>query len=164
MNPDCNFYNNINSKCNYYTEQQLDANVNVVNYSFQCQEFKCEFKKKIVDYLDELAFKFDIVAITETWIQSECVTDFQLNEYELFSVCRKMKGGGGVALYIRNAIHCKLLSAKSFATDDILECVTVELSVSKPMRKTVTISCIYRTPGSKIDMFIASLEKHIHRQ
>ena len=41
---------------------------------------------KIVDYLDELAFKFDIVAITETWIKSECVTDFQLNEYELFSV------------------------------------------------------------------------------
>ena len=37
-------------------------------------------------------------------------------------------------------------------TDDILECVTVELSVSKPMRKTVTISCIYRTPGSNIDI------------
>ena len=41
-----------------------------------------------------------------------------------------MKGGGGVALYIRNDIHCKLLSVKSFfTTDDILECVTVELSV-----------------------------------
>ena len=65
--------------------------------------------------------------------------------YELFSVCRKMKGGGGVALYIRKDIHCKLLSANSFATDAILECATVELSVSKPVRKTVTISCIYRT-------------------
>ena len=31
---------------------------------------------KIVDYLDELAFKFDIVAITEIWIQSVCLTDF----------------------------------------------------------------------------------------
>ena len=73
-----------------------------------------------------------------------------------------MKGGGGVALYIINDIglHSKLLSAKSFVTDDILECVTVELSVSKPMRKTVTISCIYRTPGSNIDMFIESVEKY----
>ena len=46
-----------------------------------------------------------------------------------------MKGGGGVALYIRNDIglHSKLLSAKSFVINDILECVTVELSVSKPM-------------------------------
>ena len=35
----------------------------------------------------------------------------------------------------------------------------MEVSVSKPMRKTVTISCIYRTPGSNIDMFIESLEK-----
>ena len=84
---------------------------------------------------------------------------YSLKEYELFSVCRKMKGGGGVDLYIRNDIHCKLLSVKSFATDDILECVTVELSVIKPMRKTVTISCIYRTPGSNIDMFIESLDK-----
>ena len=54
----------------------------------------------------------------------------RLNEYELFSVCRQMKGGCGVALYIINEIYCKLLSAKSFATDDILECVTVELSGS----------------------------------
>ena len=159
MNPDCNFYNNINSKCNYYTEQQFDANVNDVHglsiINFNVRGLNANFLK-IVDYLDELAFKFDIVAITETWIQSECATDFQLNEYELFSVqavCRKMKGGGGVALYIRKDIHCKLLSAKSF------ECVTVELSVSKPMRKTVTISCIYRTPGSNIDMFIESLDK-----
>ena len=60
-----------------------------------------------------------------------------------------MKGGGGVALYIRRDIHCKLLSAKSFATDDIIECVTVGLSVSKPTRKTVTISCIYRDPRVK---------------
>ena len=48
---------------------------------------------------------------------------------------------------------------KIIATDDILECVTVELSVRKPMRKTLTISCIYRTPGSNIDMFIESLDK-----
>ena len=48
---------------------------------------------------------------------------------------------------------------KSFATDDIIECVTVELSVSKPMRKTVAINCIYRTPGSNMDMFIESLDK-----
>ena len=49
-----------------------------------------------------------------------------------------MKGGGGVALYIRKDIHCKLLSAKSFATDDILECGQT---------------------GSNIDMFIESLDK-----
>ena len=62
-------------------------------------------------------------------------------------------------IIIRNDIHCKLLSAKLCATDDILESVTVELSVSKPMLKTVTISCIYRTPWSSIDMFIESLDK-----
>ena len=70
-----------------------------------------------------------------------------------------MKGGGGVALYVIKDIHCKLLAAKSFATDDILECVTVEVQVSKPICKTVTISCIYMTPWSNIDMLIESLDK-----
>ena len=57
---------------------------------------------------------------------------------------RKIKGGGGVALYFRNdrPIYCKILSENSVVSDDIIECVTVEFSVSNPMRKLVTISCI----------------------
>ena len=67
-----------------------------------------------------------------------------------------MKGGGGVALYIRKDIHCKLLSAKAFATDDILECVTVELSVTtyNPAESEGYCECGHRVKNSKIEAVV----------
>ena len=41
--------------------------------------------------------------------------------------------------------------------EGILECVTVAIQVNKPISKKCVISCIYRTPGSNIDMFIDTL-------
>ena len=59
---------------------------------------------------------FDIIAIFETWIQSDSITEFQINGYELFSVRRKTKGGGGVVLYMSSRI-CQLLTDKSVSID-----------------------------------------------
>ena len=47
---------------------------------------------KMYDYLNGLSLNFDIIAISETWIQSDSITEFQINGYELFSVRRKTKG------------------------------------------------------------------------
>ena len=112
---------------------------------------------KIYDYLNGLSLNFDIIAISETWIQSDSITEFQINGYELFSVRRKTKGGGGVVLYVKQDIQCQLLTEKSVSIEGILECVTVAIQVNKPISKKCVISCIYRTPGSNIDMFIDTI-------
>ena len=112
---------------------------------------------KIYDYLNGLSLNFDIIAISETWIQSDSITEFQINGYELFSVRRKTKGGGGVVLYVKQDIQCQLLTEKSVSIEGILECVTVAIQVNKPISKKCVISCIYRTPGSNIDMFIYTI-------
>ena len=41
-----------------------------------------------------------------------------------------------------------------------LECVTVELNMSK--MRNVIISCVYRTPGVQLDTFCESLESIIN--
>ena len=112
---------------------------------------------KMYDYLNGLSLNFDIIAISETWIQSDYITKFQINGYELFSVRRKTNGGGGVVLYVKQDIQCQLLTEKSVSIEGILECVTVAIQVNKPISKTCVISCIYRTPGSNIDMFIDTI-------
>ena len=99
----------------------------------------------------------DIIAISETWIQSDSITEFQINGYELFSVRRKTKGGGGVVLYVKQDIQCQLLTEKSVSIEGILEFVTVAIQVNKPISKKCVISCIYRTPGSNIDMCIDTI-------
>ena len=40
--------------------------------------------------------------------------------------------------------------------DDVLECITIEISMQK--RKNVIVSCLYRTSGSKIEIFKDSME------
>ena len=72
-------------------------------------------------------------------------------------VRRKTKGGGGVVLYVKQNIQCQLLPEKSVSIEGILECVTVAIQVNKPISKKCVISCIYRTPGSNIDMFIDTI-------
>ena len=39
----------------------------------------------------------------------------------------------------------------------MFECVTVELDLKK--HKHITVSCVYRTPGSDVDLFCESLEQ-----
>ena len=39
----------------------------------------------------------------------------------------------------------------------MFECVTVELDLKK--HKNITVSCVYRTPGSDVDLFCESLEQ-----
>ena len=112
---------------------------------------------KIDDYLIGLSLNFDIIAISETWIQSDSIAEFQINGYELFSVRRETKGGGGVVLYVKQDRQCQLLPEKSVSFEGILGCLTVAIQVNKPISKKCVISCIYRTPGSHIDMFIDTL-------
>ena len=66
----------------------------------------------IYDYLIGLSLNFDIIAIPETWIQSDAITEFQINGYELFSVRRETKGCGSVVLHVKQDIQCQLLPEK----------------------------------------------------
>ena len=103
---------------------------------------------KMYDYLNGLSLNFDIIAISETWIQSDSITEFQINGYELFSVRRKTKGGGGVVLYVKQDIQCQLLTEKSVSIEGILECVNVaiqanQLVILQYCLYVVTLTLIY---------------------
>ena len=165
IDPDNNLYNGIETKCNYYTDNQFDTNMQDIGLlglsiiHFNARSLNANFVK-IYDYLNGLSLNFDIIAISETWIQSDSITEFQINGYELFSVRRKTKGGGGVVLYVKQDVQCQLLTEKSVSIEGILECVTVAIQVNKPISKKCVISCIYRTPGSNIDMFIDTINNN----
>lgn len=58
---------------------------------------------------------------------------------------------GGVALYIDQRYQCKIVNKMYFVLDTIMECITVQIEMEKS--KNILISCIYRKPGSNIDMF-----------
>ena len=63
---------------------------------------------------------------------------------------------GGVALYVDQSLGCKMVPSMSTTIDGIMECLTIEIIVAES--KNIIISCIYRTPGSCIDIFNQELD------
>ena len=68
---------------------------------FNARRVKTNFHK-IKDYnffILELNVNFDIIAITETWIEPNLINDFSINNYGAFHITRGTRRGGGVATY-----------------------------------------------------------------
>ena len=61
--------------------------------------------------------------------------------------------------YVNNRFDCTIVESKSMCIENNFECLTVELNM--PKMKNVIISCVYRTPGARLDTFCESLENII---
>ena len=79
---------------------------------FNARSLKANLQK-IKDYLQELHLKFDIIAVSETWAELAIIDDLNLIDYSAYHVTRETRKSGGVALYIRNELTCRLLETKT---------------------------------------------------
>ena len=159
IDPENYFYNNLSSKCQYYTDLQFTEKISKVNglsfIHFNARSLKTNFQK-IKHYILELNLQFDIIAISETWTDPDLIDDFNINSYDAYHVTRGIRRGGGVAIYTNKELSCKMVETKSIAVENIFECVTVELTIKN--HTNVVVSCMYRTPGSNLDMFCENIE------
>lgn len=76
--------------------------------------------------------------LTQSWMSTDKGIDFELEGYELSYISRKNKGGGGVALYVDNAL--KLLYNMTTVIDKVLEGFTIQ--TYKEKQTNVIISYI----------------------
>ena len=97
--------------------------------------------------------QFDIIAISETWTDPDLIDDFNINNHDAYQVTRGIRRGGGAAIYTNKELSCKMEKTKSIAVDNILERATVEITIMKPHK--VVFSCVYITPESNLDSFLA---------
>ena len=74
-----------------------------------------------------------------------------------FHNVRDYKGGGGVAVYVNSDFTCKFLPAQPIVMNELLESISVEVIISG--HKNITITCLYRTPGSNLRHFLNCLEQ-----
>ena len=64
--------------------------------------------QKIKDSIEDLKLSFDIIAISETWAETDTIDGFTLNGYEAFHIVRGQRKGGGVALYVHRRFNCAI--------------------------------------------------------
>ena len=66
-----------------------------------------------------------------------------------------------MALYVHRRFNCAIRAVQCKVVEQVFECVTVELEKSRTKKKNLTVSCVYRTPGSDVDLFCESLEHNL---
>lgn len=152
------FFNNVNNNCcEYYTEEEFNRTVEMEGalsiIHFNSRSLYKNYEQ-IKDFLWQFN-KFNLIAVSETWLDDEKVQDVELEGYNLFMVNRVNKKGGGVALYVDTALRCSLIKSMSRTIENILECLTIEINIERS--KNIVMSCVYRTPGTSIETFMNKL-------
>ena len=155
VDPNNNFLADIDKSCNYFTNDEFNAKFKCCDslsiIHFNCRSIKANFDN-MYKYLESLQIKFDVIAVSETWLtEHDDINDFILPDYEILSINRTNKRGGGVMLYISNNIEYEKLNDLSFVVDDMFEVLSVELKIKNA--KNIVVSCLYRSPGSCLEEF-----------
>ena len=160
IDPDNNFYNHVTVDSLYYTEQQLEANNKEVGQGFSIIHFNARSMsanfEEIRSYLQEFSWKFDIIALSETWQKNDVNTDFKIIGYDDYGRARKERTGGGVLLYVHAEFNHRIVEELSYCKENVLECITVEVSITSKVK--VFIMCVYRAPGTDIAQFNMEFE------
>ena len=155
IDPVNNFLINYTQRnCEYYTVEQFNKNVTtngaISIIHFNSRSLKANISK-IKQCLKEMNNPFTVIAISETWLKDDQSEEVDIEGYERYTLNRKVKRCGGVALFIDKNYKCKIVKSMSQAIDNIMECITVEIEMESS--KNILVSCVYRCPGSCIDTF-----------
>ena len=155
IDPDNNVHNKLDVSSLYYTEEQFknkyrssDGFKDFSLIHFNCRSLSSNFSK-LKDSVLGLEMKFDVIALSETWLKDNDNTMFEMEGYNNFVCSRTDKSGGGVALYINDSLQHRYLPDKSIYINNCAEIVSVEITLRNG--KKVIICCIYRAPNTDLN-------------
>ena len=155
IDPDQNFFAEFKRNCKYVTQENFTASVTVKNgisiLHVNCRSIKCNFEA-LRDFLLDLKFECDVIAVSESWLnKDDDLSKIIIEGYTLENVNRKNRKGGGVLLYISDALSFIRTEKLCYVIDDMFECIGVELKMSNC--KNISVICIYRTPNTNLHEF-----------
>ena len=162
IDPDCNLFNHISKTCKYYSEDNFQTDVNNNGFSIihlNARSISKNFSQ-INQFLCDLRFAFDIIAISESWMDSSKSSEYDIKGYEVIHQVRQGKRGGGCSLYVRDVLKFKVLDKWCRSVKDLFECCTIELMLDGS--KNILVSCMYRTPGNQIASFTDEIDEILH--
>lgn len=100
--------------------------------------------------LDKLGNDIHIIFISETWIYSHEIMNYNLPSYNAVFNCRDHKQGGGTAIYVRNGLDFNLL-----LTENNYNTILIELINNETKIKLLTA---YKSPSDNTNEFIKHLD------
>lgn len=99
------------TKFNEFLSKNRNPCLQIIHINMQSAVNKAD---QLQSFLDGLTCSFDLVLLSETWYRSD-IDVIRLPGYESFFLNHPTKRGGGVALLVRNAYSCHILSEHCFS-------------------------------------------------
>ena len=149
-------------QCNYYTEDMFNLEVknSMKSTSSSLSLFHTNIRSvsqnlnNLTAFLGTLDYKFQIIALSETWLHEQNTELYNIAHYSKESSERKNRRGGGVALYVAESLRYSSRNDLNCQTDT-LEGIFVELDKTcTNSDKNIVVGCIYRPPGTDLKLFI----------
>ena len=139
-------FNLLNSS-RYFSPEQFPYSSNKDGFSLLHLNIRSLQKHfdQLKTLLDLVNYRFSIIALTETWLQSSPHSYFNLEGYKLITNNRQGKTGGGVALYIDCELNFKIREDLN-CFSDTLESLFVEITV--PKAKDIIAGVMYKPPSA----------------
>ena len=152
------------NSCEYYNDSEFRVKFdNIQGFSiihFNCRSARNNFEK-IESYLTNLDYLFDVIVLTETWLDDEEFKNYSLFGYDGYHCARKRKKGGGVAIYV----NANLKSNESeISEEDVTDlnienlCEMLKVEVTLTDNKKINILGIYKPPDTNVLDFVNMLE------
>ena len=157
--PDVNFFSNVQPtlQSNYFSEHSFNArfsnsNTHLTLFHLNIRSMPANFSSLEL-YLSSLKLEFDVIALSETWLNAHNRDVFPLPGYAMESRIREERIGGGVSIFLRNSLKYKTRNDLSEVSEHS-ELVALEVT---SLNRRVVVIAVYRPPGSDLNEFYNSL-------
>ena len=128
--------------------------VSLFHINIQCLSNKVP---QLTLFLNE--FKYDVVCLSEHWMNEESLKHINLGDYFLAnSFSRSSNIHGGVTIFLKNYIECVSLNLNQFNSELNSEFCGVKLSKNKML-----IFTLYRSCAGDPNKFLVNLEKFLFK-
>ena len=105
---------------------------------------------KLKSVLSSFDFTFDVIAVSETWLNNDHLDYFHMDDYDDIHTCRPNRGGGGVAFYVNRLLQSKPLPLLSKCILNCAEVICTEIII--PNGKNILVASVYRAPNTDLSM------------
>ena len=158
------FQDNYTAKCKYFDEGSFTKMVeqsNVQPNSLSLMHVNVRSVQRNYDnfesYMHSLKHSFDVVALSETWLNDVTADNFNPIGYTAENAVRQNRQGGGVSILINESLTFKRRSDLSI-TKDSMECLFIEMpkpeKINNVKSESVIVGVVYRPPNTCIKNFI----------
>jgi exonuclease III len=104
------------------------------------------------DFVTSLNKSFQIIGLTETWLNDINKDNFNLPGFDYIGSNRENKRGEGVGMYVSKQLQYKTRNDISINVENRIETSFIEICTSKG--NNVIVGTIYRPPINKIDTLL----------